>query len=42
MGNARIGGVDGPGCVRVTPVEERWTAALTDAGRLFCARHLHD
>jgi hypothetical protein len=42
MGNARIGGVDGPGWVRVTQVEERWTAALTDAGRAFCARHLHD
>ena len=40
MGNARIGGVDGPGWVRVTQVEERWTAALTEAGREFCARHL--
>ena len=42
MGNARIGGVDGPGWVRVTQVDERWTAALTDAGRAFCARLLHD
>jgi hypothetical protein len=40
MSNARIGGVNGPGWVRVTQVEERWNAALTDAGREFCARHL--
>jgi hypothetical protein len=38
MSNARIGGVDGPGWVRVTQVEERWNAALTDAGREFCRR----
>ena len=42
MSHARIGGVDGPGWVRVTQVEERWTAALTEAGREFCARHLRD
>ena len=42
LGHARIGGVDGPGWVRVTQEEERWTAALTDAGREFCARHLPD
>ena len=40
MSNARIGGVDGPGWVRVTQVEERWTAALTEHGRTYCARHL--
>ena len=40
MSHARIGGVDGPGWVRVTQVEERWTAALTEAGREFCERHL--
>lgn len=40
LGHARIGGVDGPGWVRVTQQEDRWTAALTDAGRAFCARHL--
>ena len=40
MSNARIGGVDGPGWVRVTQVEERWNAALTDAGREFCRRRL--
>ena len=40
MSHARIGGVDGPGWVRVTQVEERWNAALTEAGRAFCARHL--
>ena len=42
MGHARIGGVDGPGWVRVTQVEERWNAALTEAGRAFCQRHLGD
>ena len=40
MGHARIGGVEGPGWVRVTQDEERWTAALTEAGRVFCARRL--
>jgi hypothetical protein len=40
MGHARIGGIDGPGWVRVTQEEDRWTAALTEAGRDFCKRHL--
>jgi hypothetical protein len=40
MGHARIGGVEGPGWARVTQEEDRWTAALTEAGRAFCARHL--
>ena len=40
MGHARIGGVGGPGWVRVTQIEDRWTAALTQAGREFCVRHL--
>ena len=40
MGHARIGGVEGPGWVRVTQEDERWTAALTSAGREFCERHL--
>ncbi len=40
MSHARLGGVDGPGWVRVTQVDDRWTAALTEAGREFCARHL--
>ena len=40
MGHARIGGVDGPGWVRVSQEDERWTAALTETGRAFCARHL--
>ena len=40
MSHARIGGVDGPGWVRVTHVEERWNAALTDRGRDYCKRHL--
>ncbi|MEP6504657.1 MAG: hypothetical protein ABJD97_15065 [Betaproteobacteria bacterium] len=37
MGLARIGGVDGPGWVRVTQEEDRWTAALTATGRALCA-----
>ncbi len=37
MGDARIGHVAGPGWVRVTQVDDRWTAALTQAGRAFCA-----
>ena len=40
MSHARIGGVDGPGWVRVMQVDDRWTAALTAAGRAFCERHL--
>ena len=40
MSHARIGGVDGPGWVRVMQVDDRWTAALTAAGREFCQRHL--
>ena len=42
MGHARIGGVDGPGWVRVTQIEDRWSAALTQAGRDFCAKHLKE
>ena len=42
MGHARIGGVDGPGWVRVTQVDDRWTAALTESGRALCERHLKD
>ena len=40
MSHARIGGVDGPGWVRVTQIDDRWTVALTGAGREFCERHL--
>ena len=40
MGDAKIGGVPGPGWVRVTQLDDRWTAALTEAGRAFCAEHL--
>ena len=40
MSHARIGGVEGPGWVRVTQVEERWNAALTGTGRAFCERYL--
>ena len=40
MSHARISGVEGPGWVRVTQVEERWNATLTEAGRMYCQRHL--
>lgn len=40
MSHARLGGVDGPGWVRVSQIDDRWTAALTQAGREFCERHL--
>jgi hypothetical protein len=40
LGHARIGGVAGPGWVRVVQEDERWTATLTDAGRAFCERRL--
>ena len=33
MGDAAIGGVRGPGWVRVVQQDERWVAHLTDAGR---------
>lgn len=37
MSDAAIGGRPGPGWVRVTQVEDRWVAHLTDAGRRQCA-----
>ena len=40
MGQARIGGVDGPDWVRVTQSGHRWTAALTEAGRAFWLEHV--
>ncbi len=33
MGDAVIGGVSGPGWVRVVQLDERWVAHLTPAGR---------
>ena len=33
MGDASIGGVRGPGWVRVVQLDDRWVAHLTDAGR---------
>ena len=33
MGDAALGGVRGPGWVRVVQQNERWVAHLTDAGR---------
>ncbi len=35
MGDAAIGGVRGPGWVRVVQLDERWVAHLTDAGRAW-------
>jgi hypothetical protein len=40
MGMARIGGVEGPGWVRVAQEEDRWIVALTEDGRAFCSRWL--
>lgn len=37
MGDAMIGGQRGPGWVRVWQEDERWLAALTEAGRVQCA-----
>lgn len=34
MGDAVIGGVRGPGWVRVVQLDERWVAHLTPAGRV--------
>jgi len=44
MSEASIGGRPGPGWVRVTQIDDRWVANLTDAGRqqctmLLCTRH---
>ncbi|MDQ7974044.1 MAG: hypothetical protein REJ24_15845 [Rhodocyclaceae bacterium] len=33
MGDAPVGGVAGPGWVRVVREDDRWTVHLTDAGR---------
>lgn len=33
MGDAAIGGVSGPGWVRVVQLDDRWVAHITDAGR---------
>lgn len=33
MGDAAIGGVQGPGWVRVERLDDRWRVHLTDAGR---------
>jgi FdhD protein len=35
MGDAAIGGVRGPGWVRVVQLDDRWVAHLTDAGRAW-------
>ncbi|MET0540441.1 MAG: hypothetical protein ABWZ88_01675 [Variovorax sp.] len=33
MGDAELGGMRGPGWVRVVQVDDRWVVHLTDAGR---------
>jgi hypothetical protein len=40
LGEASLGGVAGPGLVRVTQLDDRWVAALTDAGRAWCDAQL--
>jgi len=37
MGDAAIGGVRGPGWVRVVQMDDRWVAHLTEAGRAMAA-----
>ncbi|MES2531234.1 MAG: hypothetical protein V4636_09385 [Pseudomonadota bacterium] len=37
MGDAAIGGVQGPGWVRVLQLDDRWVAHLTEAGRAVAA-----
>ncbi|PIF74575.1 hypothetical protein CLU95_1705 [Variovorax sp. 54] len=37
MGDATLGGVRGPGWVRVVQLDDRWVAHLTDAGRALVA-----
>jgi len=39
MGDATLGGVAGPGLVKVTQLDDRWVAALTEAGRAWCEAH---
>ena len=41
MGDASLGGQPGPGWVTLRLEDERWMAALADAGRSFCAEALH-
>ena len=38
MGDAALGGVRGPGWVRVVQLADRWVAHLTDAGRAMLER----
>lgn len=38
MGDAALGGVRGPGWVRVVQLDDRWVAHLTDAGRAMLER----
>ena len=41
MGEASLGGQPGPGWVTLQLQGDRWVAALTDAGRHFCAQSPH-
>jgi hypothetical protein len=41
MGEASLGGQPGPGWVTLRLEDERWMAALTEAGRRFCAEASH-
>lgn len=40
LGDATLGGVPGPGLVKVTQLDDRWVAALTETGRAWCNAHL--
>lgn len=37
LGDAALGGVQGPGWVRVVQIDDRWVAHLTEAGRAVVA-----
>jgi len=39
MGSATIGGVAGPGWVKVTQSDGRWVATLTESGQVRAAAH---
>ena len=41
LGDAVIAGQPGPGWVRLDMADARWTASLTEAGRIQCAEHDH-
>ncbi|MDR7308727.1 hypothetical protein [Rhodoferax saidenbachensis] len=41
LGEAAVAGQAGPGWVHVEMADSRWTASLTEAGRVLCAEQDH-